>query len=78
MRLLVGTIKTRANIWKPAAATFPKEVRALVNSQTLSQDKPVIDKKSAAIAKRLPQAATSVHKRLAATIAHGKYKRCTS
>jgi hypothetical protein len=54
MRLLVGTIKTRANIWKPAAATFPKEVRALVNSQTLSQDKPVIGRKSAAIAKRLP------------------------
>lgn len=24
MRLLVGTIKTRANIWKPDAPTFPK------------------------------------------------------
>lgn len=72
MRLLVGKIKTRANIWKPDAPTFSKQVRALVNSQTLSQDKPVIGWKSAEIAKRLPQAATSVHKRLAATIEYKK------
>ena len=32
MRLLVGTINTKTNIWKPDALALPKQVRAIVNS----------------------------------------------